>query len=85
VSTKGLSELFAGVSSDVGLKARLMAQPEQVLSEFDLSEGEKEAVRRVQRRFGLDTDRLRLPESIDPLIPWVPEAGEKRMPEARAL
>ena len=84
MSTKGLEELFARVFSDASLKARLMADPDQVLSEFDLSGDEKEAAKRMQSRFGLDSDKLRLPANVDPLYVWVPETGEGRIPEVRA-
>lgn len=56
MSLQAVQALISKAFADKDFKRRLLAKPDEVFSEFNLSHEEKEAVRRVQGRMGLATD-----------------------------
>jgi hypothetical protein len=70
MKSQGLQELIKTIFSNEQTKSQFMANPESVLSRFDLTEEEKRAVLSTHARLGLATDSVQLEEAIGPLSFW---------------
>ena len=57
MSSRGVQELIKRVFSDAGFKAQFLSKPDEVLSAFDLTEEERDAIKRARSRLALSTDQ----------------------------
>lgn len=72
MSRDGLRSLAKRLASDSDLKKRLLSDGEGVLSKFDLSAGEREAVLRTRQRLALATSAGQVEASTaEPLSLWL--------------
>ncbi len=71
MSSKGVQQLVKKVFSDAGLKAKFLSKPDEVLSSYDLTEEERDAILRVRSRLALTTDHGQIESDIVPLAYWI--------------
>jgi hypothetical protein len=62
---KGLQELISKIHSDEGTRAKFMADPESVISEYQVTEPEKKALLSTHIKLGLVNSN---DEKIDPVV-----------------
>jgi len=71
MKSKSLQELVKKIFGDEKTKSQFMANPDSVLSRFDLTEQEKKAVLNIHAKLGLvTTDSQQLEATIDPTANW---------------
>ena len=71
MKSQSLQELVKKIFGDEKTKSQFMANPDSVLSQFDLTEQEKKAVLNTHAKLGLVTsDSQQLEAAIDPTANW---------------
>ena len=72
MKSQALQQLIKKVFADEKAKGEFMANPNSVMSRYDLNEDEKKAVLSIHSRLGLvGSDSMQLEAAIDPNIVWI--------------
>jgi len=72
MKSQALQELVKKIFSDEKTKNQFMSDPDSVLSQYDLTEQEKEAVLNTHTKLGLVTsDSPQLEAALDPTFVWM--------------
>ncbi len=71
MKSQKLQELVRSIFTDEKIKSQFLNDPNSVLSNFPLTEGEKKAVLSTHAKLGLITsDSIQLEANIGPLVWW---------------
>jgi hypothetical protein len=71
MESQALKELVKKVHGDPQTKQEFLSNPSRILSQFDLTEAEVEAVLSAHARLALATPDAQLDTDADPLIAWM--------------
>lgn len=70
MKSSGLQELINRLFNDVRAKEEFLKDPDAVVTRYNLSENEKNAVMNTYGKIGLATDSIQLEAEIGPLSYW---------------
>lgn len=71
MKSQKLQELVRSIFTDEKIKSQFLNDPNSVLSNFSLTEGEKKAILSTHAKLGLITsDSIQLEANIGPLVWW---------------
>ena len=72
MKSQALQELVKKIFGDEKTKLQFMSDPDSILSQFALSEQEKNAVLKTHAKLGLVTsDSQQLAAALDPVMDWL--------------